>query len=186
MAETTYSVRVVKTLPYRGTTQQWSNRYHFDGAAPANWPALFDAVVLEEKAAAPASVGFIACHGYAPGSERAVATKVYSEVGTLNAAGLSTTPGDCAAVLRMATTKLSVKNHVVYVFSYYHRALYTVAGGEADNLAVTQRNAIAAYADVWLNGLTVLGRVFKRTTPDGHATTGRAVDAFVGHRDFPR
>jgi len=42
------------------------------------------------------------------------------------------------------------------------------------------------YGQHWLDGITVGGRTYKRTTPDGHATTGRIVDPFIGHRDFPR
>ena len=86
----------------------------------------------------------------------------------------------------MATTKKSTKNHPVYVASYFHPGHTDSASGNPDNLFAAQKTAIEAYADSWKNGLSIGGRTYIRTTPDGHLTTGRVVSAFVGHRDFPR
>jgi hypothetical protein len=188
MAETQYSVRVIKSFTYRGAAKLWSNRYHFDGSAIGDSTAMntfMDGVVLAEKAIHAAQVTIVECRCYAPGSDVAIATKTYSTVGTLTATDRSASPGDTAAVLRMATTKKSAKNHPVFVFSYYHPGHFSVSSGVADTLFPAQKTAIEAYADSWKNGLSIGGRTYVRTTPDGHLTTGRVVSPYVGHRDFP-
>jgi hypothetical protein len=86
----------------------------------------------------------------------------------------------------MATTKRSTKNHVVYVFSYFHGCRFDPTAGDPDTLWSSQKTVIDTYMNAWLNGITVGARTYKRTTPDGHLTTGRLTDQFIGHRDFPR
>lgn len=86
----------------------------------------------------------------------------------------------------MATTQKSSKNHTVYVFSYFHGAMYATAGGDPDALWSTQLNAMNTYFSTWQTGIAVGARQYKRTTPSGHLTTGHVTDAHIGHRDFPR
>lgn len=188
MAETQPSVRVVKTFTYRGdTAREFSNRYHFSGNdTPTNteWHDLFDALVLLEKTLYYGECRITGVLGYEPGSQVAVASQTYNVSGTVDFGSGQFAPGDCAAVLRMGTTKRSKKNHPVYVFSYYHGAIIDEEGFRGDKLHAAQLSAVTNYATDWLNGLVVGAKTYKRTTPDGHATTGVLVDQWIGHRDF--
>src|SRR5690348_2320391 len=136
---TTPSIRVIKAIPhFKGGTRDWSNRYHFNGGTPADathWHTLMDNVVAAEKACLPAFQTIIECVGYAAGSDVPVASKTYSQAGTLSpAAGNASTPGETAALLRWSTAARSVKNHPIYLFNYFHAPWINGAGTELNAL----------------------------------------------------
>jgi hypothetical protein len=186
MAKTQYSLRVVKQFTYRGALQEFSNRYHFDGGEPTDWTSLFDAVTALEKNIFTTDVTIVAAHGYGPANDAPLANKSYALAGTLSTSGSSAAPGDCALVLRQATTKLSTKHHVVYVFSYFHGVRIVNSATDGDTPLTSQKNAVKALGDAWLAGITGGARTYKRTTPDGALVTGALAEPYIGHRDFPR
>jgi hypothetical protein len=183
----TPSVRILKTFPYRGTTKTYSNRYHFNGGTPADvahWNALFDAIVLAEKAIYDNATTIVEAIGYAAGSEVPVATKSYTTVGTGAPTG-GIPPGEVAALVRYATAARSSKNHPVYLFNYYHRmhndsTLFDVINS-------VQKTLLQAYAAAWLSpGFSDGVNSYVRAGPNGATATGYLVESYLTHRDFPR
>jgi hypothetical protein len=186
VAVTQYSVQLVKTFTYRGGSKNFSNRYYFDGDEPSSWTSLVAALVVYEKAIFDSSVQITAAHGYAPGSEVAIHTESMGVPGTHTATGAVELPGDCALVLRQATTKKSTKNHTVYCFSYFHGVLADTSTGSPDTPLADQIAAVLTLGQAWQTGFAAGGRTYHRTTPDGHLVTGALVSPYVSHRDFPR
>jgi hypothetical protein len=183
------SVKIDKHMTWRGDPlHTWSNRYYLSGHLPsstAEWDALFDGLVLLEKTLYNGGVIIDRAVGYSGVANVPTASKAYSTAGTGSFSG-SNTPPECAVIMRMATTKTSSLNRPVYVFSYYHRAERVSAGAAGDELAPAQQTAVMNFGTALITGVTIGANTYKRSTPDGHLVTGRSVDPFIGHRDFPR
>lgn len=123
--------------------------------------------------------------GYAAGSEVPVFTKTYSTIGTANFSGLRC-PGDCAVLVRYATTARTPKNHPIYLFNYYHGAAY-VSSAAIDQVNATQVTAMAGYAGQWVgSGFSDGATTYNRAGPNGATAVGQLVEPFITHRDLPR
>ena len=188
------SIKITKSLPYRGGVKLYSNRYHFNGGTPGTptaWTTLADAVVLAEKAIHIAPTGgtpqvtIVEATGYAAGSEIAVFTKAYTTLGTLATGGASICPGECAALVKFLTGVLSTRNHPIYAFSYYHGVISNSGTGN-DFLVTAQKNAIDTYSTAWITGFSDGTHTCVRATPAGHGCTSRVTSPLITHRDFPK
>lgn len=183
------SLRVVKSMPFKGGSRLWSNRYHFTGGTPADathWHTLMDNVVTAEKAIYLAGVVIVEAFGYAAGSDVSVAEKAYSTAGTLTpVAGAVRTAGESAALLRFSTAAVSTKNHPIYLFNYFHGACVPNSSTLNDQLDTNQKSAIETYAGSWITGFSDGTITAHRAGPTGHVATGHVTEEWVTHRDFP-
>lgn len=184
------SLRITKTLPWRGTTRTWSNRYYFDNGSPADqtkWTALADAIVLAEKAIwhSTSGVQITGAYGYDAGSDVAVFTKIYATAATGAWTAGTMMPGEVAALIRYSTAQRSTKNHPIYLFNYVH-GVESVNSGSRDTLQANQRTAMGTYATAWVSGFSDGAVTHHRCGPQGHVATGQLVATYLTHRDFPR
>jgi hypothetical protein len=186
---TTPSIRVVKTFMFKGGLRQWSNRYHFNGGTPADathWHTLMDNVTTAEKACLQTGDTIVEALGYAAGSDVPVATKTYSVAGTFSpGANDHASPGECSALVRWSTGARSVKNHPIYLFSYFHHVLYDSTFTSADKLPSDLKSAYGTYAAAWITGFSDGSITAVRASPNGAVATGYIVEEYITHRDFP-
>lgn len=184
----TPSVVVKKSFGYRGGTQIWSNRYHFNGGTPADntaWNTLFDAIVAAEKAIYDAGITIVEAVGYVAGSTISAHSKSYTTAGTATYTG-DRSPGDCAALLRYATAARTSKGHPIYLFNYFHGCLSAASGSAYDTLLAAQKTNIETYGSTWLTGFSDGTNTYNRAGPNGADATSRLCETYITHRDFPR
>lgn len=187
MADTP-SIKVTKSLSWRGNAKLFTNRYHILGGAPASdaaWHTLFDNVVTAEKAIYPVAVTITKVEGYLADSNLPVSSKTYTTVGTLTTAANIPQERQVAVLARWTTDQKTKRNHPIYLFSYFHGA-YAQASPNADKPDTAQTTAVTAYATAWVTGFSDGTTTHQRGGPRGAAALTGACETYLTHRDFPR
>jgi hypothetical protein len=111
--------------------------------------------------------------------------KTYVTDGVGSFFGSTLTPGDCAALIRYTTDQVSVRNHPIYLFNYYHGVRRDLAG-DADDVNSAQLTAYEEYGTDWLDGYSDGVNTYLRAGPRGATALTRLVHGEITHRDFPR
>lgn len=186
----TPSITIIKTIPYRGKAEEWSNTYHFTGTTPstdAGWKTLADAIIAVEKACYPPSVLVVRVYGYEAGNQHAVGIIDYTAPPLTPVAGtLPTTnsfpiqAGDAAGWLRGKTTERGTNGKWKYTRKYFHG----VAADSTGAMNPAQTTAYLALGAKLEDG--TLPGSFKWSTPQGLLAGPLKVSDFATTRTLKR
>lgn len=185
----TPSVKILKTFSYKGQTKTWTNRYHFNGGTPADpthWHTLMDNIVAAEKLCLRDNVTIVGAIGYNAGSDLPIASKTYSQVGSIALVGTQIDmTGDTAYLMKWSTTARTSKNHPIYLFSYFHGVKRDPSQGP-NEVQTTHVSAFNTYCSAWVSGFSDGTITAVRAGPNG--ATGAAIllssPVYATHRDF--
>lgn len=194
MADTA-SVTIVKRFIYRGSEEEWSNTYHFDGGTPADathWKALCDAVIGNEEKIYAGVHQIVTGIGHAPGVKPAVWEHDYSadtpaKIGTLTpSVGAFPSSGDVACWLRWGTATVTSRGKPIYLRNYYHGVWTIEQGGDYDKVDTAQELAMQQFGQVWLNGLSDGTSIHHRAGPHGAAGVNYEAGPYATTRTLKR
>lgn len=187
----TPGVILIHSFEYRGSDEEWSNGFYFQGDAPstpADWRSLVDALVTIQKGMLLGTVSIVRALCYADRSADSVYTYDLTHYGgavsgSVDASGGYTTPGDCAFWLRWNTDRVTSGGKPIYLRNYIH-GVDTEARPNEDELMFTQK---AAAETVALDLLTASGDWPGLADTDGSALPGGyLVSTFVTTRTLKR
>jgi hypothetical protein len=185
------AVVLIKRFTYRGSPEEWSNKYFFNESPPttdADWKTLVDALIAKEKTIYSLNTKAVRAYCYQDGDNDADVLIDYTALGaevagTMTTSGGAAAPGDTAAWLRWATTKENTRGKTVYLRKYYHDVWIPTTGG--DGILGSQRTAYLAFANS-LNGTAAPITGFTMCGADGTAAGSSGASTFATTRTLKR
>jgi hypothetical protein len=133
---------VVYDFPYRGTTEEWSQRYHVDAdfSSVGDFHSCFDAFVTAVKAMLYPEVRILRGYGYHNTDNDSFDTYVLGApvAGTLSASTGFYAPGDSAMWIRWNTERRNSRGRLIYLRKYFHGVQISGTAGEQDNVLANQ------------------------------------------------
>ena len=183
---------IVKEMPYRGSPEEWSNKYHFVGDAPsddAGWDSLREAIVDLERTCYGTFVKVVRVYGYDDTDHDATYIYEYASgsepTGSISAiTGSTFAPGDAAAWCRWKTARVNSHGRPIYLRKYFHGVtVYASTSGDTDELNVTWTTAADAFIDN-VNGVS--GDWPGIAGPDGVAPGASSRSTYITTRTLKR
>lgn len=186
----THSITLIKSFQYRSVPEEFSNRYHFTGTAPADeaaWTAIAQALGELEMAVFSSDVSLVRAYGYASDGTDAVATIDFTAAplsplaGTAGPIGVQA-PGDSAMVCRWRTARVNSKGKPIYLRKYFHAVGRDT--GDPDSVNATQLTSLQAFAENVLTAWTPTDAVL--AGPDGVTPTNPVALTYITTRTLKR
>lgn len=182
------SIVIKKEILYRGSGRFYSNRYFFGGLTSltsTTFNNLADAIEAGEKLVTSSWISYAEAVGYDGGSNVSVFSKTLSGGGSRTHSSEHLCPGDCAALLRFSTAARTSKGHPIYLFKYIRGAYYD-SESDPDLLSTDMAAKMSTFGTALVTGYSDGTTDQPISGPFGATATGRTVEQYITHRDFPR
>lgn len=186
-----WGLTIVKSMPYRGAREEWSNQYHFTGSAPSDgaaWLTFVDLVIAVEKEALDQYVTIDRLYGYENTDNdsvyvldlRATASEVS---GTYSGDPNDRESGDTAYWVRWKTDHNNSNGKQVYGRKYFHPGFSAHVAGQNDGIAADLKTLCDTYGAAMVTGFGD-GRTI--ADPEGNAMTTPVTSPFITTRTLRR
>jgi hypothetical protein len=179
---------IVMAFPYRGVSEEWSQRYHLDDdfADGGDFNSTVSDLVTALQPILTSDTEFHRAYGYHDtDNDSDFEIDLTGEFGTYDDDGFPHAPGDDAFWVRWYTERHSSNGRKVYLRKYFHDAVMSGnSAGTQDVLKSTQKDA----AETFANDATGTGWNGKHLAgPDGNVPGGgSAASEFITTRTLKR